>query len=141
MPVEHHQDQAPVYSFQGSSPAEELLEIARIHHKEAKQLYESARAAEAEERHEEAKLLMDLADSRRERAEEFERAAKGEGNDPIVTEILEDQEDICHNYQPHTSTYTPTDGQLPDGWLEEFTPPPPGRVARAMAWIGGWIAK
>jgi acyl-CoA reductase-like NAD-dependent aldehyde dehydrogenase len=134
-------DPTPVYSFQGSSPADELLEIARLHHKEAKQLLDSAHAAEAEERHEEAKLLMDLANSRRERAEEFERAARGEGGDPIVAEILDSQEDICHSYTPHTSTYAPVDGKLPEGWLDEYAPPPTSRIARAVAWIGGLIAK
>ena len=141
MPTDQQKNQAPVYSFQGSSPADELLEIARIHHKEAKQMYESAHAAEAEERFEEAKLLMDLADARRERAEEFERAARGEGGDPIVSEILEGQEDICLSYKPHTSTYVPEEGGFPEGWLEEIIPPPPGRIARAVAWVGGLIAR
>jgi hypothetical protein len=133
------QNQEPVYSFQGSSPADELLEIARIHHREAKQLFDSAYAAQAEGREEEARLLMDLAIARRERAEEFERAAKGEGSDPVVTEILDWQEDLREEYTPYTSTYTPADGELPEGWLEEFKPPKRGRIARAVAWVGSFM--
>ena len=96
------QGKTPTYSFQGSSPAEESLEIARIHHKEAKQLFEGAKAAEAEGRAEEARLLLDLAVARRERAEEFERVAQGQCGDPIVTEILDWQEDLCETYTPPT---------------------------------------
>ena len=64
------QNQAPAYTFLGSSPAEELLVVARIHHKEAKQLFEHAQEAQAEGRQEEAKLLMDLWIARRDMAEE-----------------------------------------------------------------------
>jgi len=133
------QNQEPVYSFQGSSPADELLEIARIHHREAKQLFDNAYAAQAAEREEEARLLMDLAIARRERAEEFERAARGESNDPVVTEILDWQEELATEYAPPTSTYAPTDGELPEGWLEEYKPPKRGRIARAMAWVGSFM--
>jgi len=100
----HLPDQTPAYTFQGSSPAEEFLEIARIHHKEAKQMFESADTAKAEGREEEARLLTDLAIARRERAEEFERAARGEGSDPIVTEILDWQKELSEGYIPYTST-------------------------------------
>jgi hypothetical protein len=133
------QNQEPVYSFQGSSPADELLEIAHIHHREAKQLFESAFAARAEDREEEARLLMDLAIARRERAEEFERAARGEGSDPVVTEILDWQEELSEEYTPYTSTYTPADGELPKGWLEEYKQPHHGLIARAVAWVGSWF--
>jgi hypothetical protein len=135
------QNQIPGYSFQGSSQTDEFLEIARIHHKEAKQLLESAQVALAEGRQEEAKLLLDLGVARRNTAEEFEKAAKGEGNDPIVTEILDWQKDLCEGYTPYTSTYVPPDDKLPDGWLQELQPPKLGRIARAVAWIGGMVTK
>ena len=138
MSEENPQDQTPVYSFQGDSPGAELLEIARIHHKEAKQLFESAHASEAEGRQQEAKLLFDLATSREERAVEFERAARGEGGDPIVTEILADQEEVIGSYSPHKSTYTATLSSTEQEALDklaEYTPPPPTRMARAKAWI------
>src|ERR1035437_6647917 len=102
MPDNNPQDQTPVYSSQGNLPAKEFLDIARIHYREAKQLLESAQQAQAEGRQEEAKLLTDLAIARRERAEEFERVARGEGSDPIVTEILDYQDDMCKNYTPYT---------------------------------------
>jgi acyl-CoA reductase-like NAD-dependent aldehyde dehydrogenase len=141
MSGDNFQDPTPVYSFQGSSPSAEFLEIARIHHREAKQLLESAHAAEAEDRKEEAKLLMDLAIARRERAEEFERAARGEGGDPIVAEILDGQQEVLNSYTPYTPTDIQTEGKLPEGWMEEYAPPPSSRIARAVAWIGGLIAK
>lgn len=129
----------PSYTFIGSSPAAELLEIARIHHKEAKQLLDSANAAETEGRPEEARLLMDLSKSRRETALEFERAARGEGGDPIVTDILSDQEDISKKYVPHESKYTVklTDAEKDalDNLAKYTEPPPPGPIARAIAWF------
>src|ERR1035437_2709311 len=140
MSDDNFQDQTPVYKFPGSSPADELLEIARIHHREAKQLLDSARMAEAEGRQEEAKLLMDLAISRRERAEEFEKAARGEGGDPIVTEILDSQQDLLDNY---SSVFTPaliSLEDLPPATVPKHMQPlPPGRIARAMAWISRQI--
>jgi len=131
-------DQSPAYSFLGSSPTEELLEIARIHHKEAKQLFDRAQDAQAEDRQEEAKLLMDLAIARRERAEELEKAARGETVDPIVAEILDNEELMCKNYTPYTPTYSAPDEALPPGWFDEMKPPPLGRIARAVAWFGSW---
>lgn len=133
------QDQTPACSFQGISPAEELLVIARIHHKEAKQLFENAQKAQAEDRQEEARLLTDLAIARRERADELDKAARGESGDPIVAELLESEEVMCKNYTPKTPTYNAPDGALPPGWLESIQPPPLGPVARAVAWIGSWI--
>jgi acyl-CoA reductase-like NAD-dependent aldehyde dehydrogenase len=133
------QDQTPGCSFQGISSAEELLVIARIHHREAKQLFENAQKAQAEDRQEEARLLTDLAIARRERADELDKAARGESGDPIVGELLESEEVMCKNYTPKTPTYIAPDGPLPPGWLETIQPPPLGPVARAVAWIGSWI--
>jgi hypothetical protein len=140
MPDDNLRNQTPVYTFQGSSPAEALLEIARIHFKEAKQLFDNANAAVAEDRQEEANLLIDLGIARRERAEEFERAARGEGGDPIVTEILDWQKEICESYVPYSSTYVPSEitSPLP-------VPEPPKmtlsrRLVNAVAWVGSWIA-
>jgi acyl-CoA reductase-like NAD-dependent aldehyde dehydrogenase len=132
------QDQSSQYAFQGRLPTEELLEIARIHHKEAKELLEHAQEAKAEEREEEAKLLMDLSVAREERAQEFEKAAKGEGGDPIVTEILDWQEDLCGNYTPHSLEFF-TEEELASSKLpDELESPPLGRIARFLAWFGSW---
>src|SRR5271157_1913695 len=139
MPHNYPQNQAPACSFLGSPAVQEYLNVARIHRREAQQLLERAQEALAEDRQEEARLLTDLAIARRERAEEFERAARGEGGDPIVTEILDYQDDMCKKYTPHTSTYSAPDEALPPGWLEEMKPPPLGSFARALAWIGSWI--
>jgi len=132
-------DQSPACSFQGISPTEELLVVARIHHKEAKQLFEHAEEARAEDRQEEAKLLTDLAIARQEMADELDKAARGESGDPIVTELLESEELMCKNYTPKTPTYIAPDAALPPGWLEAIQPPPLGPIARAVAWIGSWI--
>jgi hypothetical protein len=129
------QGKTPTYSFQGSSPAEESLEIARIHHKEAKQLFEGAKAAEAEGRAEEARLLLDLAVARRERAEEFERVAQGQCGDPIVTEILDWQEDLCETYTPPTLEFHSKE-DLAAAELERISnSAPTGTIARASSWI------
>ena len=130
-------NRTPGYTFQSNSPAQEYLDVARIHHREAKQLFDSAQAALAEDRQEEARLLTDLAIARRERAEAFERAARGEGGDPIVAEILAGQQ---NTYQPYSPTYVAPDEALPEGWLSEMKPRPLGRIARAVAWIGSWIS-
>jgi len=132
-------DLKPSYTFIGTPPSAEHLEIARIHHREAKQMEDSAKNAEAEGRFEEAKLLMDLAKSRRDTAQEFEKAARGEGGDPIVTDILSDQEDISRKYVPHTSNYvaklTAEEKEALEKLAEYTEPPPPGPVKRAMAWL------
>jgi hypothetical protein len=141
MSQDDSQDYTPTYSFQGSSPADALYDIARIHYREAKQLEDNARTAEAEGRTEEAKLLKDLAIARKATADEFIKAAKGETGDPIVTEILDWQEDLSKNYTPHTPISLPSQGKLPDDFLAEFAPPPQGPIARFMAWIGGWFTK
>ncbi|MGA2351395.1 MAG: hypothetical protein ABSF70_13250 [Terracidiphilus sp.] len=132
----------PAYVYQVSSPADEFREVARIHHKEAKQLFDSAAVALAEGREQEYKLLTDLANARRERAEEFDRAANGEADDPIVNEILDWQEERNEAFVPHTSNYDGTEGgELPEDWMKELEPPPPGRIARALAWIGSLVTK
>ena len=141
MPDDNIEDIAPVYSFQGSASADAMLDIARIHHREADQLLASARTAEAEGRTEEAKLLLDLEAARRNTAKEFEKVATGELGDPIVTEILDWQEDISKNYTPHTPISLASEGELPADWLQEMKPPPPGPVARALAWVGKWFTK
>lgn len=116
------------------------MEIAAIHHREAKQLFVGARDAEAEGRTEEAKLLHDLAVAREATAVEFEQAAKGEASDPVVTEILDWQEDLSQHYVPHSLSFTTGDEPPPPQFYEEMKPPQRGRLARAVAWVGGWIA-
>jgi|CZKF01.1.fsa_nt_gi hypothetical protein len=140
MPYNNPQDQTPTFSSQGNSSAKEFLDIARIHHREAKQLFDSAQQAQAEDRQAEARLLTDLAIARRERAEEFERVARGEGSDPIVAEILDYEPNMVKNYTTNTPTYTAPDEELPQSWMDELKPPPLGPIARAVAWIGSWIA-
>jgi hypothetical protein len=135
MSDDNPQNQPPVYSFQGNSPADELLEIARIHHKEAKELLEHSQQAKAEGREEEAKLLMDLWVAREERAVEFERAARGEGGDPVVNEILDWQEDICETYTPPSLEFF-TEEELANSKLpDDLNPPPPGRIDRSLTWL------
>jgi hypothetical protein len=140
MSRDNPQNQAPAYSFLGSSPKEELLIVARIHHKEAKQLFERAQEAQAEGRQEEAKLLLDLGIARRDRADEMEKAAREEIDDPIVAELLENEEAMSKNYVPYTPTYTAPEDELPQSWKDELKPRPLGPIARALAWIGSWIA-
>jgi acyl-CoA reductase-like NAD-dependent aldehyde dehydrogenase len=133
-------DQTPAYTFQGSSPSDELLEVARLYQKEAKQLLARAQEALAEDRQEEARLLTDLAIARRERADDFEKAARDEGRDPIVAEILNSQQSQRNNYSSYTQPIPRQRKSSPQSWLEEMKPPPLGRIARAVAWIGSWIA-
>ena len=132
-------DVKPSYTFIGTSPAAEHLEIARIHYKEAKQMEDNAQTAEAEGRLEEARLLRYLAKSRRQTAQDFEKAAKGEGGDPIVTEILSDQEDMNKNYVPHQSNYevklTAAEKEALDNLSDYIAPPPPGPIQRAITWF------
>ncbi|MGB9406127.1 MAG: hypothetical protein WCA89_01260 [Terracidiphilus sp.] len=147
MSDDNSQNQNPAYSFQGSSPADELLEIARIHRREAKQLFDRADEAHAEDRQEEAKLLMDLAISRRDRAVEFEMAARGKGGDPIVAEILDSQEEMCVKYTPFSPSIMSkeeltltAEEQSAAELAEGKKSTPSGRIARAVAWVGSWIA-
>jgi acyl-CoA reductase-like NAD-dependent aldehyde dehydrogenase len=141
MSRDNPQYQAPGFTFLGRSSADEYLEVARIHNREAKQLFDRAQEALAEDRQEEARLLTDLAIARRERADEFERAAREEGGDPIVAEILDNEEAMCKNYIPYTPTYIAPEEELPQSWKDELKPRPLGPVARAVAWIGSWIAE
>jgi len=131
----------PSYTFIGTSPGDELLDVARIHRREVKQLLDSADASAAEGREQEAKLLRDIAKERLDRAEEFERAARGETKDPVVTEILSDQEETTKSYVPHSSDYAPkmTDAEKDVlANLAELTePPPPSPIARAFSWFSG----
>ncbi len=139
MPDDSSQDQPPVYTFQGSTPAEVPLEIARIHHQEAKQLLNSAQDSLAAGRQEEANLLMHLAASRKQTADEFEKVARGEASDPIVTEILDWQEDIAVNYVPYQSTYVaPDDG--PPVEVPKKPKTPTDIFLGFLAWVGGWFA-
>jgi len=131
------QDQQPLYSFQGGSPADELLEIARIHHLEAQQLHQRALEARAEEREEEAKLLMDLSVSREERAVEFEKAARGEGGDPIVAEILDSQEEMRDGFGPrYVPSFIPKEDLFPlKKFPKEEKSSLPKPIARFLAWL------
>jgi hypothetical protein len=127
------------HPFEGITTVEECLNVAHIHHREANQLFEGAQQAQAEERQEEAKLLLDLAIARRARGEEFERAARGEISDPIIAEIRESEPEMFKNYTPNTQTYIAPDKELPQEWFDEIQGPPLGRIARALAWLGSWI--
>jgi hypothetical protein len=135
----HHH--APAYTFQGRSSTDEYLDVARIYQREAEQLLAHAQQALAEDRQEEARLLTDLAIAQRERADDFQKAARGEGVDPIVAEILDSEEYMNKNYTSYTPTYTAPDAELPQSWKDELKPPPLGPIARAVAWVGSWIAK
>ncbi len=140
MPDNSPQDQPPAYTFLGRSPAGEFLEIAQLYHKEAKNLLARAHEAEADDRQEEARLLTDLAIAKREQAEEYEKAARGEGNDPIVAGILKSEQTQRTNYTPFTSTYSTGGEDVPPEWVVEMMPRRLGPIARAVAWIGSWIA-
>jgi hypothetical protein len=137
MPDDKLQNQLPDFSFQDSAQAKEFLDIATIHHREANKLFEGALAAQAEDRQSEAKLLTELAVARRHTAEEFERAARGEGSDPIVAEILDWQEDLSEGYVPYTPTFVTGDEPAPEQLIEELRKPKPGLIARGVAWVGG----
>lgn len=139
MPYNNPQDQMLTHPFEGITTVEECLNIARIHYREAKELFERSDSAYAEDRQEEAKLLMDLGIARRERAEEFEKAARGEVSDPIMAEIRDGETEMFKNYTPNTPTYTAPESDLPPEWLAELKGPPLGRIARAMAWVGSLI--
>lgn len=132
------QDQTPVYTFLDSSPAEVYRELADMHHREAQQLLEHAREAEAEGRREEAKLLMDVSVFREERAEALEKTASGEGDDPSVTEVLDSQEDILKTYTPNTMTFFKEDELPPATVPEHMRPRPPGRIALTLAKLSNW---
>jgi hypothetical protein len=139
------QDQTPVYTFLNEEPAEVFRELAGLHHKEAKQLLEHAQQAEAEDRQEEAKLLMDVMAAREQRAAELEKAARGEVEDPSVIEVLDGQQDILSHYTPNTMTFFKEDELPPATVPEHMRPRPPGRIALTMTKISNkisnWMAK
>jgi hypothetical protein len=136
MPDDNPKNKPPVYTFQGDSPADELHEIARIHYKEAKELLDRANESLAEDRQEEAKLLIDLSRARRDRADEFEKAARGEGGDPIVAEILDSQEDNCPGYTEYTPTFMSAEELLPVELPPEPKPPLSTRIGHIL--VGIW---
>lgn len=140
MPDDNPQNQSPAYTFLGRSPANELLEIAQLYHREAKYLLARAHEAQTADRQEEAKLLTDLAIAKREQAEEFEKAARGEGTDPIVAGILQSEQSHRTNFTPFTSTYTSTEEDIPPDLIEYAKPRRLNPIVRAVAWIGSWIA-
>jgi hypothetical protein len=138
MPELNSQDQTPVYTFLNEAPEDEYRELALMHHREAKQLLEHAREAEIEGRQEEARLLMDVSSLREERAADLEKTARGECDDPSVTDALEGQEDILRSYTPHTMTFF-SENELPPATVpEHMRPRPPGRMDRAFAKISNW---
>jgi hypothetical protein len=139
MPDETKKYEQSDYIFKARSAAEDCIEIAKIHHREAKQLFENASRAEAEGRLEEAKLLTDLAVAREATAAEFESTARGESSDPIVAEILDWQEDLTEGYVPYAPTFVTGDETAPEQLIEELRKPKPGPIARAVAWVGGLI--
>jgi len=141
MAANDSQDKTPTYTFQDSSPADQFLEMARIHRLEAKQLFKNADKADAEGLQEEAKLLMDLAIARRERAEEFERAARGECGDPVVSEINDGLDETRMNYVPYAPSVMTEEELRFTEVPEDLKRPPLGRIARALAWIGSWVTE
>jgi hypothetical protein len=135
------QAQKPAYSFQGDSPAESFLDIARIHHREAKQLLERAQQAQAEDRQEEAKLLMDLYADREKTAVEFESAARGETGDPIVTEILDSLEENREPFVPYAPTFLSEEQLIPEVVPVVKDLSLKGRFLSAVAWVGSLISR
>jgi hypothetical protein len=130
-PDDPTKDEPPAYHYRDDLPGGGLVDVANIHHREAKQLYIGAETAKAEGREEEARLLLDLAIAREETAKEFDKAAKGEVGDPIVAEILDWQEDISENFVPYISDYVaPVDD----------TPPPPPKEFSLREWCLHWVA-
>ena len=141
MPDEGFEEEDPGYTFLGSSPAEKFRDLAVLHRKEADQLRERAREAEEEGRHEEAKLMNDVALVREQRAEELEKAARGEGDDPSVTEVLDSQQEMLGSYTaPTLSFIRPED--LPHATVpEHMRPVPPGNIDRAWGWVKDRLKK
>jgi hypothetical protein len=141
MPDEGFEEEDPGYTFLGSSPAEKFRDLAVLHRKEADQLLERAREAEDEGRHEEAKLMRDVALVREQRAEELERAAKGEGDDPSVTEVLDSQKEMLGSYTPPTLSFIKPEDLPPATVPEHMRPLPPGNIDRAWGWIKDRLKK
>lgn len=135
------QRKTSAYTFQGSSPADQFLEIARIHHQEAKQLFENAEKARLADREQEYKLLLDVAKTREERAMEFERAARGECGDPIVSEIVDGLEETREKFTPYTPTVMTEEELIYTPVVNDADKPKHNRFARAVAWVGGLVTK
>lgn len=140
MPDDNPQDQTPAYTFQGRSQTDELLDLANLYHKEAKQLFVRAQESLAQDRQEEARLLTDLAKAQQERANEFEKAARGESGDPLVAEITNNLQIQRNIDTSSTPTYTAPVEDIPS-WVTEIKPHELGPIARFLAWIGGLITK
>jgi hypothetical protein len=139
MSDETYQDGDPGYTFLGSSPAEKFRELAGLHLKEAKQLRERAREVEEEGRVEEAKLMIDVALVREQRAEELEKAARGEGDDPSVAEVLDGEKEVQDSYVPPTMSFIRAEDLPPATVPMHMRPIPPGRVDKAVAWMKNWF--
>jgi hypothetical protein len=138
MSEEDLRDQTPVYTFLDEEPAGVFRELADMHHREAQQLLEHAMQAEAEDRQEESKLLMDIMVAREQRAAELEQAARGESEDPSVVEVLDGQQEILNTYTPNTMTFFKEDELPPATVPEHMRPRPPGRIALTMEKISSW---
>jgi len=141
MSDEGFQPGEPGYTFLGSSPSETFSDLAVLHRKEAKQMRERAREAEEEGLHEEAKLLIDVAISREQRATELEKAARGEGEDPSVVEVLDGEKEALSAYVPPTTSFIRLEDLPPATVPMHMRPLPPGNIERAWAWIKGRFKK
>jgi hypothetical protein len=130
-----HEDEAPGYTFLGTSPAEKFLELAVLHRKEAKQLRESARLSEAEGREEEVRLLIRVAETREQRAQELEKAARGEADDPSVAEVLDGEQEVLSAYVPPTMSFLRPEDLPPATVPMHMRPLPPGNIPRALDWV------
>jgi hypothetical protein len=134
-------DQTPVYTFLSEEPAGVFRELADMHHREAQQLLERAQQSEAEDRREEARLLMDVMAAREQRAAELEQAARGEAEDPSVIEVRDGQEEILNTYTPNTMTFFKEDELPPATVPEHMRPRQPGRIALTMTKVSNWWNK
>ena len=141
MPDEGYQEGPPTYTFLNEEPADEYRILAEMHQKEAKQLLELARAAEAEDRQEEAKLLMDVSAFRLSRAEELEKTALGERDDPSVTEALDGEKEVLNTYVPHSMAFFNEDELPPPTVPMHMRPREEGAILRTWAKISEPIKK
>lgn len=141
MSDESYKEGDPGYTFLGSSPAEKFLELAGLHRKEAGQLRDRAREEEAEGRMQEAKLMLDVAAVREQRALELEQAARGESGDPSVTEVLKGEKEVLEAYVPPTLSFIRPEDLPPPTVPEHMRPLPPGNIDRAWAWMKGRFKK
>jgi hypothetical protein len=141
MSANDSQGKTSAYTFQGDSPADQYLEIARIHHLEAKQLLERSRASLAEDRQEEAKLLLDLSNTNEKRAIQFEKAARGECDDPIVAEIIDGLDESREKHVAYKPTFLTEEELLHTPLPEDADKPKLNPIIRALAWVGSWVTK